>query len=90
MISCPEAAASIRRVKPEPGSLWMKQKNNETSDWNEPGVSRVNGSCSLDVSIGIVIQKELDHLLVAGAGAVKQSSPASTILHLQLSTLLSE
>lgn len=29
MISCPEAAASIRGVKPEPGSLWMKEKSNE-------------------------------------------------------------
>lgn len=33
MISCLEAAASIRGVKPDPGSLWMKEKVMKTSVW---------------------------------------------------------
>lgn len=43
---------------------------------------------SLDVGVGVVIQQEADHLLVAGAGAVEQSGPASRVLQLQLSALL--
>lgn len=35
MISCPEAAASIRGVKPDPGSLWMKENAIKTSVWLE-------------------------------------------------------
>ena len=36
----------------------------------------------------MVVQQELDHLLVASAGAVKQGSPAPGVIHLQVSTLL--
>lgn len=35
MISCPEAAASIRGVKPDPGSLWVEEKVIKTSVWWE-------------------------------------------------------
>lgn len=44
----------------------------------------------LYIGVGIVIQKELDHLLVACACAVKQSAPSSAVFQLQISTLLSE
>lgn len=45
-------------------------------------------SALLYVGISIVIQKELDHLLVASACAVKQCGPFSAVLQLQISTLL--
>lgn len=44
----------------------------------------------LYIGVGIVIQKELDHLLVARARAVKQSAPSSAVFQLQIGTLLSE
>lgn len=89
MISCPDAAASIRGVKPDPGSLWVKEKELNLSVggrhhiWDE----RAN---SLDIGISVVVQQELDHLLVACARTVKQSGPAPTVLQLQLGTLLRE
>lgn len=89
MISCPDAAASIRGVKPDPGSLWAKENalnlpmGGRHRFWDE----RTN---SLDIGISVVIQQELDHLLVACARTVKQSSPAPTVLQLQLGTLLWE
>lgn len=35
MISCPEAAASIRGVNPEPGSLSATKRSIKKSDWND-------------------------------------------------------
>lgn len=88
MISCPEAAASIRGVKPDPGSLMATKKSNEE-------VTRMilwvkMKSLLLYIGISIIIEKELDHLLVASACAMKQSGPSSTVLQLQISTLLIE
>lgn len=47
-------------------------------------------SLLLYIGISIIIEKELDHLLVASACAMKQSGPSSTVLQLQISTLLME
>lgn len=44
----------------------------------------------LYIGISIIIEKELDHLLVASACAMKQSGPSSTVLQLQIGTLLME
>lgn len=43
---------------------------------------------SLNISIGIVVQQELHHLLMAGTGAVEEGRPTSNVLLLQLSTVL--
>lgn len=88
MISCPEAAASIRGVNPVPDSLSATKKS----------IEKVTGTMTylwvksplLYIGISIVIQKELDHLLVARARAVKQSGPSSAVFQLQISTLLLE
>lgn len=40
------------------------------------------------VGVCPIVQQELDHLLVPGAGAVKQGRPAVDVLHLQLCALL--
>lgn len=90
MISCPEVEASIRGVKPDPGSLLVKKKpcvfrKKKTTGSHDFGHQP---SLSLDVCVCVVIQQELDHLLVAGARAMEQGRPSSAVLTLQLSTLL--
>lgn len=90
MISCPEAAASIRGVNPDPGSL-SATKNSIKKVTEMMGFLGVTGKRPLlYIGIGIAIQKELDHLLVARACAVKQSGPSSAVFQLQISTLLLE
>lgn len=90
MISCPEAAASIRGVKPDPGSLSTTTKSNKHAAGMIELLYVERKSPLLYIGISLIIQKELDHLLVASACAVKQSGPSSTVLQLQISTLLSE
>lgn len=82
MISCPEAAASIRGVKPDPGSLSVTNKNMEKATGMVAYLRVKRKSPLLYVSISIVIQKELDHLLVACACAVEQSGPPSAVFQL--------
>lgn len=88
MISCPDAVASIRGVNSDPGSLPDEGK---TVQKHLGQIRSGSGSEHRpDVGVGVVVQQKLDHLLVAGAGAVKQSRPASGVPQLQLRPLLQE
>lgn len=90
MISCPEAAASIRGVNPDPGSLSATTNSIEKVTGMMAYLWVKRKSPLLYIGISIVIQKELDHLLVARACAVKQSGPSSAVFQLQISSLLLE
>lgn len=90
MISCPEAAASIRGVNPDPGSLSATKKSIEKVAGMMACLWVKRKSPLLYIGISIAIQKEPDHLLMARTCAVKQSSPSSAVFQLQISTLLLE